>query len=107
MSEYARRIAFLSARIFGEVVKGTSYRNEKIVKQMAALPHHKNPFYTHYYPPYQKIDLAMLNLRKHGLFRDEHQDFVEEMTRQRILRGKVKPNKGEGKRAMKRKASGQ
>lgn len=34
--------------------------------------------------------------------RDEHQDFKEEMARQRVLRGKVKPKKGEGKRASKR-----
>ena len=32
-------------------------------------------------------------------FRDEHLDFKEEMVRQNILRGKVKPKKGEGKRA--------
>ena len=38
--------------------------------------------------------------------RDEHQDFKEEMIRLRALRGKVKPKKGEGKRAMKRKAAG-
>ena len=34
--------------------------------------------------------------------RDEHADFAEEMKRQRLLRGKVKPKKGEGKRAKKR-----
>jgi len=34
--------------------------------------------------------------------RDEHADFKDEMKRQRALRGKVKPKKGEGKRAMKR-----
>jgi len=30
---------------------------------------------------------------------NEHQDFAEEMKRLRALRGKVKPKKGEGKRA--------
>ena len=35
--------------------------------------------------------------------RDEHQDYKDEIKRLRALRGKVKPNKGEGKRAMKRK----
>ncbi|RUS80641.1 hypothetical protein EGW08_011591 [Elysia chlorotica] len=106
MSEYARRMAFLSARIFGQVVKGTSYRNEKIVKQLAIKPVHKEHDEVNYYPPYMKIDLAFENLRYHGLFRDEHQDFKEEMIRLRALRGKVKPKKGEGKRAMKRKAAG-
>ncbi|GFO43925.1 28S ribosomal protein s33, mitochondrial [Plakobranchus ocellatus] len=106
MSEYARRMAFLSARIFGQVVKGTSYRNEKIVKQLAIKPVHKDRDEINYYPPYMKIDLAFENLRYHGLFRDEHLDFKEEMIRLRELRGKVKPKKGEGKRAMKRKAAG-
>lgn len=36
-------------------------------------------------------------------FRDEHEDFKEEMLRLRKLRGKGKPKKGEGKRAVKRK----
>lgn len=35
--------------------------------------------------------------------RDEHEDFKEEMIRLRKLRGKVKPKKGEGKRATKKK----
>ncbi|GBM38340.1 hypothetical protein AVEN_194309-1, partial [Araneus ventricosus] len=30
---------------------------------------------------------------------DEHLDFKEEMVRQKILRGKVKPKPGQGKRA--------
>ncbi|CAL1527032.1 unnamed protein product [Lymnaea stagnalis] len=106
MSEYARRLAFLSTRIFGEVMKGTTYRNEKIVKQMAAKPLHQDNFVVNYYPPYMKLDLTFKNLRQHGLFRDEHQDFIDEMNRQRTLRGKIKPKKGEGKRALKRKAAG-
>ncbi|KAH9508157.1 28S ribosomal protein S33, mitochondrial [Bulinus truncatus] len=106
MSEYARRLAFLSSRIFGEVFKGTTSKNQKIVHQMASKPLHKDNFVVNYYPPYYKLDLAFQNLRYHGLYRDEHQDFIEEMTRLRILRGKIKPKKGEGKRAMKRKAAG-
>lgn len=35
--------------------------------------------------------------------RDEHQDFKEEMRRMKKLRGKEKPKKGEGKRALKKK----
>ncbi|KAG0730096.1 28S ribosomal protein S33, mitochondrial [Chionoecetes opilio] len=35
----------------------------------------------------------------YGLYRDEHQDFKEEMVRLRALRGKGKPKKGQGKRA--------
>ncbi|XP_005106586.1 28S ribosomal protein S33, mitochondrial [Aplysia californica] len=104
MSEYARRMSFLASRIFGEVVKGTSHRNEKVVQLLRAKPMDKNNFIVNYYPPYMKMDLAFQNLRHHGLYRDEHQDFKEEMIRQRILRGKIKPKKGEGKRAMKRKS---
>lgn len=37
------------------------------------------------------------------VFRDEHMDFKDEMKRLRALRGKVKPKKGEGKRAQKKK----
>jgi len=33
---------------------------------------------------------------------NEHQDFAEEIKRLRALRGKVKPKKGEGKRALKK-----
>jgi small subunit ribosomal protein S33 len=43
----------------------------------------------------------MKQLRNYGLFRDEHQDFKEEMKRLRALRGKAPPKKGEGKRAKK------
>lgn len=37
-----------------------------------------------------ETDKLMLRLREYGLFRDEHQDFKEEMKRLRELRGKVK-----------------
>lgn len=46
--------------------------------------------------------MRVFKLKCYGFYRDEHADFVDEMTRQRALRGKVKPKKGEGKRAMKR-----
>lgn len=44
----------------------------------------------HYYPRHVETDKLMLRLREYGLFRDEHQDFKEEMKRLRELRGKVK-----------------
>ncbi|BFZ10381.1 hypothetical protein BsWGS_13420 [Bradybaena similaris] len=106
MSEYAKRMAFLSSRIFGEVMKGTASKQAKIVSVFSVQPRHKNNFFVNYYPPYMKIERAFENLRFHGLYRDEHQDFKEEMIRLRALRGKVKPKKGEGKRAMKKKAAG-
>ncbi|CAG5120079.1 unnamed protein product [Candidula unifasciata] len=106
MSEYARRMAYLSSRIFGELMKGTHAKQVKVVTNFSVQPRHKNNFYVNYYPPYMKIELALQNLRYHGLYRDEHQDFKEEMIRLRALRGKMKPKKGEGKRAMKKKAAG-
>ncbi|CAE1285598.1 MRPS33 [Acanthosepion pharaonis] len=66
-------------------------------------PYNMDPHVVEYYPPIREINSLMLRLRAHGLFRDEHLDFKEEMKRLRILRGKVKPKKGEGKRAMKKK----
>uniref|UniRef100_A0A8D0GYC7 Small ribosomal subunit protein mS33 n=1 Tax=Sphenodon punctatus TaxID=8508 RepID=A0A8D0GYC7_SPHPU len=42
-------------------------------------------------------------LRFFGLYRDERQDFKEEMRRLKKLRCKGKPKKGEGKRALKKK----
>lgn len=102
MSEYARRMSRLASRIFGEVAKGTAYRNEKVVNYFSQKPLHKDSRIIDYYPPYQKIDLIFSQLRHHGLYRDEHLDFKEEMIRLRALRGKTKPKKGEGKRALNR-----
>lgn len=42
------------------------------------------------------------NFELHAFCRDEHQDFKDETKRLRILRGKVKPKKGEGKRKQKK-----
>ena len=70
MSEYARRMAFLSSRIFGEINKaGATKQNKRVVKILAHRPRSKNPHVIDYYPPYQKIDYAFANLRHHGLFR--------------------------------------
>ena len=70
MSEYARRMAFLSSRIFGEVMKETNRKgNQRALKVLSTQPRWKNPLYVDYYPPYQKIDFAFENLRFHGLYR--------------------------------------
>ncbi|XP_046563681.1 28S ribosomal protein S33, mitochondrial-like [Haliotis rubra] len=102
-SNYAKRMGHLAARIFGEVARPTSLRSMKVVRLMRELPPNLNPEVVNYYPRYKDTNGLMIKLRKHGLFRDEHLDFQEEMTRLKALRGKVKPKKGEGKRAMKRK----
>lgn len=47
--------------------------------------------YMNYYPPHDQWSHLMYRLRHYGLFRDEHEDFREEMKRLRVLRGKVRP----------------
>ncbi|KAG8192907.1 hypothetical protein JTE90_025616 [Oedothorax gibbosus] len=99
MSNYAYRMARLSARIFGEVPRPTTSKSMKVVSFMSQRPRDLDPEVVNLYPPHVEYGKLIETLRDHGLFRDEHLDFKEEMVRQRILRGKIKPKKGEGKRA--------
>lgn len=72
----------------------------QIVKRFSVLPAYKNPEIIRYYPRHVETGLLMRNLRECGLFRDEHQDFKEEMRRLRELRGKIKKmNKGGEKKS--------
>ncbi|NP_001296546.1 28S ribosomal protein S33, mitochondrial isoform X1 [Bombyx mori] len=87
---YARRMKRLSNRIFGEVALPTNSKSMKVVKIFSARPLHTNEEIIHYYPRHMETHKLMMNLRDYGLFRDEHQDFKEEMKRLRELRGKVK-----------------
>jgi len=103
LSNYAKRMARLGARIFGEVARPTDNRSMRVVKLFSAKPLDKSPEITVYYPQHNKLSYLMFQLRRLGLYRDEHADFAEEMKRLRALRGKVKPKKGEGKRATKKK----
>ncbi|CAG0895922.1 unnamed protein product [Darwinula stevensoni] len=95
---YARRMDRLSKRIFGEVVRPTNPTSFRVVDRLARRPDDLNPQIVRYYPRHEETGKIMLLLRDYGLFRDEHEDFQEEMVRLRILRGKGKPRKGEGKR---------
>ncbi|XP_040886491.1 28S ribosomal protein S33, mitochondrial [Toxotes jaculatrix] len=102
-SSYAIRMARLSARIFGEVVRPTDSKSMKVVRLFEEPPLAKRKEVYDWYP-HHKIYYAMTQkLRFMGLFRDEHEDFKDEMYRLRKLRGKGKPKKGEGKRAVKKK----
>merc|ERR1712029_432842 len=103
---YARRMARLSAKIFGEISRptATNQRATKVVKIFSEKPKHLDNRVVNYYPPYKDLTMVFVTLRNYGLYRDEHQDFKDEMKRQRELRGKVKPKKGEGKRALKRQS---
>ncbi|KAM5172314.1 small ribosomal subunit protein mS33 isoform 1-T2 [Mantella aurantiaca] len=103
LSNYAFRISCLSARIFGEVVRPTDTKSMKVVKLFSEQPLAKRKEVYDWYPPHHIYAPLMRNLRYLGLYRDEHEDFKEEMKRMHKLRGKGKPKKGEGKRAMKKK----
>ncbi|XP_070559810.1 small ribosomal subunit protein mS33-like [Ptychodera flava] len=102
-SNYAKRMARLSARIFGEVARPTNESSMRVVKMFSEKPVEQRPEIVKYYPPHPQIHSLMKRLRHIGLYRDEHADFKEEMQRVKKLKGKGKPPKGEGKRALKRK----
>lgn len=80
----------LSNRIFGEVALTTNDKSMKVVEMFSERPLHSNDNIIHYYPRHVESAVLMLKLREYGLFRDEHQDFKDEMKRLRELRGKVK-----------------
>lgn len=52
-------------------------------------PLYKSEETVKYYPRHPEIGRFMTLLRSYGLFRDEHEDFKEEMVRLRALRGKI------------------
>ncbi|KAF5280828.1 hypothetical protein FQR65_LT14935 [Abscondita terminalis] len=80
-TEYARRMTRLMVRILSE-------QPRNLRREIYA-----------YYPRHIETGILMKNLRSYGLYRDEHEDFKEEMDRLRALRGKTKyvrkPNKTE------------
>jgi small subunit ribosomal protein S33 len=99
-TNYAFRMNRLSRQIFGEVVRNTNSKSMKVVKLFSANPIYQRPEMVEYYPRHVETYKLMTKLRNYGLYRDEHQDFKEEMTRLRALRGKVKSKRGEGKKAL-------
>ncbi|KAG7163511.1 28S ribosomal protein S33, mitochondrial-like [Homarus americanus] len=100
-TNYAKRMNRLGNHIFGEVVRPTSSPSMRVVKMFSEKPLDLRPEITDYYPRHNETHRLMTLLRNYGLYRDEHQDFNDEMKRLRILRGKAKPKKGEGKRSKK------
>ena len=80
-TNYARRMQRLSNRIFGEVAIPTNPKSMKVVKMFSERPLHTNEEIIHYYPRHVETHSLMLKLREYGLYRDEHQDFKDEMKR--------------------------
>lgn len=106
-TEYARRMKHLSNRIFGEVTRTTTPSSMRVVRMFSEEPLYLKEGVVNYYPRHVEMGKLMLNLREYGLFRDEHEDFREEMVRLRALRGKGPPprkTKEEGKRYKKKMA---
>ncbi|XP_031671263.1 28S ribosomal protein S33, mitochondrial-like isoform X1 [Oncorhynchus kisutch] len=103
LSNYAVRMARLSARIFGDVARPTDNKSMKVVQLFKEPPMAQKKEVYDWYPQHKIYYALTQKLRYMGLFRDEHEDFKEEMRRLRKLRGKGKPKKGEGKRATKKK----
>lgn len=104
-TEYARRMKHLSNRIFGEVTRTTTPQSMKVVKMFSEEPLYMKEEVVNYYPKHVEMGKLMMAVREYGLFRDEHQDFKEEMKRLRALRGKGPPprkTKEEGKRYKKK-----
>jgi len=61
-----------------------------LVDKFASEPLEQSEMWVTWYPGLEETAELMRNLREYGLFRDEHQDFKDEMARLRQLRGKVK-----------------
>lgn len=106
-TEYARRMKHLSNRIFGEVTRTTTPQSMRVVKMFSEEPLYLKDEVINYYPRHVEMGMLMRRLREYGLFRDEHEDFKDEMKRLRVLRGKGPPprkTKEEGKRYKKKMA---
>lgn len=74
----------------------------KVVRMLSEEPVEKKDYVINWYPRHVETHFLIRSLRHYGLFRDEHQDWKEEMKRLRYLRGKRPPPKGQGKRATKK-----
>ncbi|XP_044759062.1 28S ribosomal protein S33, mitochondrial [Coccinella septempunctata] len=92
-TEYARRMKRLSDRIFTEVARPTNPKSMKVVKLFSEKPVNLRKEVHSYYPRHPETGKLMLMLRYYGLYRDEHEDFREEMKRMRALKGKVEPER--------------
>ena len=103
LSEYVLCMSRLSAQIFDEVARPTDSKSMKVANMFREQPLAKKNETYYWYPNHNTYFALMGTLRFLGLDRDEHQDFKDEQRRLKKLRGKVKPKKGEGKRATKKK----
>ena len=68
-SNYAKRIARLSARIFGEVARPTNEKSMRVVQLFSQRPIEQNKEVVEYYPQHVQLDSLMKRLRFLGLYR--------------------------------------
>lgn len=76
VSNYAKRMARLSARIFGEVARPTNSRSMKVVKLYSAQPMDRRPEVVDYYPHHVELTSLMKRLRYLGLYRSVAFSFI-------------------------------
>ena len=69
MSNYARRMTRLSARIFGEVARPTNAKSMKVVRILSKRPNDLDPYIVDHYPPHVEYSNLIRVLRDHGLYR--------------------------------------
>jgi small subunit ribosomal protein S33 len=96
-SRYAKRMNFLSNKIFGEVARSTDKKSMKVVKLFQEKPIQKRSEIVEYYPRLKQTHDLFNIVRLYGLFRDEHEDFKEEFERIRISKGKDSKSKRQKK----------
>ncbi|KAF7495924.1 hypothetical protein SSS_02769 [Sarcoptes scabiei] len=118
VSKYSLRMLKLRSKIFNEYIRppmpfeisraairdprqrqswdSIQYQNERLVMRFASLPldlDYRRSM--RYYPAHPQIGDLMTVLRQHGLYRNEHKDIKEEMSRLRELREKSNSNRDE------------
>ena len=69
LSNYAKRMARLSARIFGEVARPTNCKSMKVVRLFSEKPMEKRREVVDYYPNHVELTSLMKRLRYLGLYR--------------------------------------
>ena len=69
LSNYAKRISRLSAKIFGEISRPTSVKSLKVTKLFSEEPVYQRASMVDYYPKHPEIGKLMRHLRFLGLYR--------------------------------------
>ena len=98
---YKQMTSRIGAKIFGVIPRRLASKDEYVVKVFRQPPH--KPLEEWWSRSRLGYDAIAARLRYQGVLRDEQSDFNDYMTAKRRERGKVKPKKGEGKQAKKKR----